>query len=340
MTTEEAFVEQKRKNLALVWLMFGLIGGHRIYLKKYTSAVALALLLPFGIGILWWLSDGLRIYKNTLYPNLLKQEPNRFDILIQMISGGIIIGFIRKLALGLIYSLPAFLTVSLWMAFLGFPLATSVLAQTISIIVTSLFFMPAIGLWKVLAIPKLRSLIVLLCLATSLYMFMQNKSSSVRHFEQPVEVQVLSTISVRSEPSSESEEVAQIESGQYLTVQSLQNGWALVDSTDNPDLKGWVNKNHQMVKVGTRTSRFSIIFASLSAAVLLVIGLLSPVVEFITGDKIKYSKIDRRFKTGYKENVMPVRIPMNLNSAFGVSSLLIIISMILSTYVYIQLFVI
>lgn len=88
LTTQERLlvnseVEKRKKSTVaayLLWWFTGIIGGHRYYLGKTGSAVAMTLItvLTFGIGIIvtgiWWIVDAF------LIPRWIQEDQDRIEV--------------------------------------------------------------------------------------------------------------------------------------------------------------------------------------------------------------------------------------------------------------------
>ncbi|MFT8337487.1 TM2 domain-containing protein [Schleiferilactobacillus harbinensis] len=88
LTTQERIlvnseVEKRKKSTVaayLLWWFTGIIGGHRYYMGKTGSAVAMTLItvLTFGIGIIvtgiWWIVDAFSI------PRWIQEDQDRIEV--------------------------------------------------------------------------------------------------------------------------------------------------------------------------------------------------------------------------------------------------------------------
>lgn len=88
LTTQERIlvnseVEKRKKSTVaayLLWWFTGIIGGHRYYMGKTVSAVAMTLItvLTFGIGIIvtgiWWIVDAFSI------PRWIQEDQDRIEV--------------------------------------------------------------------------------------------------------------------------------------------------------------------------------------------------------------------------------------------------------------------
>lgn len=88
LTTQERIlvnseVEKRKKSTVaayLLWWFTGIIGGHRYYMGKTGSAVAMTLItvLTFGIGIIvtgiWWIVDAF------LIPRWIQEDQYRIEV--------------------------------------------------------------------------------------------------------------------------------------------------------------------------------------------------------------------------------------------------------------------
>lgn len=88
LTTQERIlvnseVEKRKKSTVaayLLWWFTGIIGGHRYYMGKTGSAVAMTLItvLTFGIGIIvtgiWWIVDAF------LIPRWIQEDQDRIEV--------------------------------------------------------------------------------------------------------------------------------------------------------------------------------------------------------------------------------------------------------------------
>ena len=60
-------------------VIHGIFGGHRFYLKKFKTAIFMLILLPTGIGLLWWIIDGIQIFRGKLVNTGQVVEPQTED---------------------------------------------------------------------------------------------------------------------------------------------------------------------------------------------------------------------------------------------------------------------
>ncbi|GEK07645.1 TM2 domain-containing protein [Schleiferilactobacillus harbinensis] len=88
LTTQERIlvnseVEKRKKSTVaayVLWWFTGIIGGHRYYMGKTGSAVAMTLItvLTFGIGIIvtgiWWIVDAF------LIPRWIQEDQDRIEV--------------------------------------------------------------------------------------------------------------------------------------------------------------------------------------------------------------------------------------------------------------------
>ena len=286
----------------VLWLFFGIIGGHRFYLKRKKTAVLMLVLLPTGVGLLWWLIDGVQILRGRLSREDLSDSQEQIPEEVVEVE-------IEK---------------------------DGTIGRDLSFPVKS----PQIKKWIWLCIAGY--LVLGFFLVSGGERSNEEKQILELKVPQSVQfwVDKGSPPEVYSKPDLSSEKIndldINVEKGTFFYTKSIDD-WVFVTSEANLEISGWTKKSN-LIKTKNGFAALRLLITGFIAAVLGFMGIIVIVFEMFFGGGVSEPKKDLRFKTGFRNNEKIVVQPKDLSTAFILSSIMLLIAGSLAIYVYLQLF--